>query len=103
MEPVTLAVILAAFVGGMVGLASHQARGSRRFWARIADERGLSFDPGGFFDSMEINGISNGVTVKAHTVTRGTGETSQVYTVVEARPNAPLPKGLQLTLSLIHI
>ena len=97
MEPVTLAVILAAFVGGMVGLASHQARGSRRFWARIADQRNLVFDPGGFFDSMEINGVIDDVTVKAHMVTRGNGNTHQVYTVVEARPNVPLPEGLQLT------
>ena len=97
MEPVTFAVILAVVIGGMVGLASHEARVSRRFWARIADQRDLVFDPGGLFDSMEINGIIDDVTVKAHMVTRGTGNTPQVYTVVEARPNVPLPEGLQLT------
>lgn len=96
MEVVVLTVGIVAVLGVVFGFAARQTRKAREGWARIARDHGLAFTPGGFFKGMEMTGTIDGIPVRVHTISRNAGNHSQLYTVVEARPTAPLPAGLRL-------
>jgi hypothetical protein len=96
MEIALLTMGIVAVVGAVFYFAARQTRKAREGWAAIAREHDLRFRPGGWLKGMEMTGDIGGIPVKVHTISRSAGNHSQLYTVVEARPTAPLPAGLRL-------
>lgn len=96
MEFVLIALGLATVVGGIISSAVVQTRGVRNHWRKTAAALGLDFDKGGFTETMGMRGRLDDIAVDVGVVYRSIGETRVAYTTVAARPNVPLPEGLNV-------
>lgn len=96
MAPALITLAVVGLVGIAIAFAARHTRKARDHWRAIAGALGLAFRPGGMFKSMEMEGEIDGLSVRVHTISRSMGNHSQLYTVVDVRPTAPLPAGLRL-------
>ena len=91
-----ITIVVVAFIGAVFWLAARQVGRARAHWGAVAQALGLEFRPGGALKTMEMLGQIDGLTVHVRTVSRNAGNHSQLFTVVDVAPTAPLPAGLRV-------